>query len=99
MNFSVWSALLLLLLILSPRSYAESFFLPTSDNDIVGQLIAIPLNDSDTLLDIARQFNVGYSEITQANPDIDPWQPDKNSFVVVPSLYILPGPHAAQRPF
>ncbi len=89
MNISVWPTLLLLFL-LSSRSFAESFFLPTPDNDVVGQLIAVQLSDSDTLLDIARQYNVGYIEITQANPDIDPWQPDKNSFVVIPSLYILP---------
>ncbi len=89
MNIITWPILLLLIL-LSSRSFAESFFLPTPDNDVVGQLIAVQLNSSDTLLDIARQFDVGYNEITQANPDIDPWQPDKDSFVVVPSLYILP---------
>lgn len=89
MNILIWSTLLLLLT-LSPRSYAGSFFLPTPENDVVGQLIAIQLNSSDTLLDIARQFDVGYNEIIQANPNIDPWQPAKDSFVIVPTLYVLP---------
>ena len=88
MNTLIWP--ILLLLALSPRSYAESFFLPTADNDVVGQLIATQLNSSDTLLDIARRFDIGYNEITHANPNIDPWQPTKDSFVIVPTLYILP---------
>ncbi len=89
MNITAW-AILLLLLLLSHHSHAESFFMPAADNDIIGQLITVNSNDTDTFLDIARKFDIGYNEIVQANPGIDPWQPAPRSSILVPSLYILP---------
>jgi L,D-transpeptidase ErfK/SrfK len=44
----------------------------------------------DTLTDIARRFNVGYEEITRANPKLDPWLPGEGTEVVIPSQFILP---------
>jgi L,D-transpeptidase ErfK/SrfK len=44
----------------------------------------------DTLTDIARRFNVGYEEITRANPKLDPWLPGEGAEVIVPSQFILP---------
>ena len=48
----------------------------------------------DTLLDLARQYDIGYVEIVAANPGIDPWVPGANKDVVVPTRHLLPqGPH------
>jgi hypothetical protein len=38
----------------------------------------------DTLLDVARRFNLGYVEIVAANPDTDPWIPGEGTNVVLP---------------
>jgi L,D-transpeptidase ErfK/SrfK len=44
----------------------------------------------DTLLDIARDYGLGYNAITDANPGIDPWLPGNGEKVAVPSYWILP---------
>lgn len=44
----------------------------------------------DTLLDVARYFGLGYGEITQANPGLDPWVPTPGATAVVPTQWTLP---------
>ncbi len=44
----------------------------------------------DTLLDIARRFDVGQNEIVHANPNVDRWLPGENTKVYLPKRYILP---------
>ena len=39
----------------------------------------------DTLLDIARDHDLGYREMIAANPGVDPWLPGEGTEVVVPS--------------
>lgn len=69
---------------------AETFTLPTDGSTVVGQPRIIIPTQENTLLDIARQTDVGYHEITWANPGVDVWLPEKNVKVIVPSQYILP---------
>ncbi len=44
----------------------------------------------DTLLDIARRFNLGYVEMVAANPATDPWVPGEGTDVVVPTVHLMP---------
>jgi L,D-transpeptidase ErfK/SrfK len=44
----------------------------------------------DTLLDIARDHDLGYREMIAANPGIDPWLPGEGTEVVVPILHLSP---------
>ena len=44
----------------------------------------------DTLLDIAREYDLGYVQLVAANPGIDPWLPGAGKHVVIPSFYLLP---------
>jgi L,D-transpeptidase ErfK/SrfK len=44
----------------------------------------------DTLLDVARYFGLGFSEITQANPHLDPWIPTPGAMATVPTQWTLP---------
>lgn len=46
--------------------------------------------EEDTLLDIARHFDLGYVEIRAANPDIDAWAPLPGTAVTIPSFRLLP---------
>jgi L,D-transpeptidase ErfK/SrfK len=62
--------------------------------DIVGRLQIVKVRKDETLSDIGRRFNVGFAEMTRANPKVDPWLPKAGTLVVVPTQYILPGaPH------
>jgi L,D-transpeptidase ErfK/SrfK len=44
----------------------------------------------DTLLDVARYFGLGYGEITQANPQLDPWIPTPGATAILPTQWTLP---------
>ncbi len=48
----------------------------------------------DTLLDIARQYDIGQNEILLANPGVDRWIPGQGTQVRIPASHILPNtPH------
>lgn len=69
---------------------AEQFALPPEGSDVIGVAITTQAEASDTLLDIARRYGVGYEEITNANPGVDPWLPGAGTVVTVPKQRILP---------
>lgn len=71
-------------------TYAETWTLPPSEVDIFGQTRTIKVSSKDTLLDIARQYDIGQAEILLANPNVDRWLPEDNDEVILPSRYIIP---------
>lgn len=77
-------------LLLTTAVSAATLVLPSSGESVVGRNLIVPAKASETLLDIARRYDVGYSEIKAANPNIDPWLPKEGSPVVVPTQYVLP---------
>jgi L,D-transpeptidase ErfK/SrfK len=79
---------------LSLTAHAETFLLPPADVDVVGRVEYIEAGRDDTLLDIARRYDIGQNEILLANPDVDRWLPAEQSKVVLPSRYLIP---AAER--
>jgi L,D-transpeptidase ErfK/SrfK len=44
------------------------------------------------LLDIARHYDLGFEEITVANPGVSIWLPGEGTRIVVPTEFILPPP-------
>jgi L,D-transpeptidase ErfK/SrfK len=82
--------LLLIALLCAAQSSAKTLVLPPADVDLVGETAVTKAQQEDTLLDIARRFDVGQDEIVLANPDVDRWLPGEGTQVVVPTRYILP---------
>lgn len=75
-------------------TYATTFDLPDDTTRVVGHNLVVYSHKEDTLLDIARRFDIGYSEIVNANLDLDPWLPGTGKRVLVPNRFILPdAPH------
>jgi L,D-transpeptidase ErfK/SrfK len=70
--------------------FADTFPLPPAGTHIVGQIRVAIARYEDTLLDIARSYDLGYKEITEANPGVDPWLPGAGTRVVLPTQFILP---------
>ncbi|MFI4868981.1 MAG: L,D-transpeptidase family protein [Steroidobacterales bacterium] len=68
----------------------HTFTLTDPDDDVVGAVQVTVASQQDTLPDIARRFNVGYEEITRANPGVDPWIPGAGRSIVVPTRFVLP---------
>ena len=82
-------------LVVPPTAAAASFALPSQGDDLVGELSVVVAREEDTLLDIARQHDLGFNEIAAANPDVDPWLPGAGARVVLPLQFVLPaGPRS-----
>jgi len=85
------SALLLsALMTWAPPVRAETYPLPAPGNDVIGEVRTIYAQDTDTLVDIARNQGFGYDAIRSANPAVDAWMPRAGTAVILPSRYILP---------
>ena len=76
--------------IISGQTRADIFTLPPPDVDVIGQVETITASRDETLLDIARRYDLGQNEILLANPAVDRWLPEENSVVVLPNRFILP---------
>jgi len=76
--------------LLMPAAKATTFDLVDETTRVVGHNLVVFSRSEDTLLDIARQFDIGYSEIVSANPDVDVWLPGAGTRVLVPNQFILP---------
>ena len=90
--FRLFTSLILGLFVLPLN--ATTFTLENEETRIVGHNLIVFSHKEDTLLDIARQFDIGYNEIVTANPELDPWLPGSGQRVLVPNRFILPdAPH------
>lgn len=57
---------------------------------IVGALATVESKRDDTLSDLARHFGLGFTDITIANPRLEPWALEENQQVLLPLQFILP---------
>jgi len=85
----LWTVLFILFCTTNPL-VATTYQMPPADVDIIGTTESIKALTEDTLLDIARYFDLGQNEILLANPKVDRWLPQKGSDVLLPTRYILP---------
>ena len=74
---------------------ARPFTLPQGPTDmraqtIVGSPREYTVQKKDTLLDIARYFDLGYNELIDVYPDMDPWLPPVGETLTLPTFWILP---------
>jgi L,D-transpeptidase ErfK/SrfK len=74
-----------------PACLAEELHLPVrKDEGVVGEIHYTMVWHGDSLLDIARTFDIGYGQIIRANPRLNRWVPRVGAEVVVPAMYVLP---------
>lgn len=58
--------------------------------DIIGEVSTYTTAHEDTLLDVARKFDLGFVELVAANPGVDPWLPGEGVTLLLPTAHILP---------
>jgi len=75
---------------LSTVSGADTFTLPPTDVDLVGSLKTTRVQKDESLLDIARNYDIGQNEIRLANPGMSRWTPPEEGEVLIPKRFILP---------
>jgi len=71
-------------------AFATTFSLPAPGDDLVGKTFKYTTHYEDTFSDIARLYDIGFRQLKQANPDVDPWLPGEGTEIVIPQQYILP---------
>lgn len=73
-----------------PQAQATVFPLPTS-GDVVGEEKYVFPQNNETLLQLARNYDVGYEEIMMVNPQLNPQSSLSSSTrVFIPTRFILP---------
>ena len=74
-------------------SIERNDFVVAPDEDVVGRLAALRLQQEDTLPDIARHFSLGINTLSAANPGVDIWVPRTWQRVLLPLSFVLPDAH------
>jgi len=71
-----------------------SYTIPTPSNGgpttVIGEVRMYRIRPGDTLMDLARLFSLGYNEIVEANPGLDPWVPPVGATAILPTQWVLP---------
>jgi L,D-transpeptidase ErfK/SrfK len=57
---------------------------------VIGEVKMYRIRRGDTLMDLARLYSLGYNEIVEANPGLDPWVPPTGATVILPTQWVLP---------
>ncbi|CAN5209179.1 hypothetical protein BH24PSE2_BH24PSE2_02060 [soil metagenome] len=74
----------------APPLVTDRFELGPQNGDVIGAMQVVLARRQDTLLDIARAYDLGYDEIVSANPGLNPWLPGEGTPIVLPTQYVLP---------
>jgi L,D-transpeptidase ErfK/SrfK len=69
---------------------AERYVLGPESGDLIGEPRSATARHEDTLIDIARAHGLGYEEILNANPGVDPWMPGAGVTVELAKHRVLP---------
>jgi L,D-transpeptidase ErfK/SrfK len=63
---------------------------PNHTHSVIGSTRFYQAQPKDTFLDIARYYDLGYNELEEANPGVDPWVPPAGQVVLLPTEFVLP---------
>ncbi len=62
----------------------------TEPQPYIGKTRIIRAKHEDTLLDLMREYNLGYVEIRAANPGMDVWLPGEGTEITLPTMHLIP---------
>ena len=62
----------------------------TPVDTVIGANRMYRIHKGETMMDIARYFSLGYNEIVEANPGIEPWNPPAGATIILPLQFVLP---------
>ena len=75
-------------LLVSPV-FAEVYSFGEHDT-VVGSIKKHTTKNKESLIEIARKYDLGFNEIADVNPDVDPFLPGNGVTVIVPTRWTLP---------
>ena len=62
----------------------------SNDSTVIGSVKTYQTRGGESLIELARRFGLGYNEITEANPKLDPFVPGDGATIAIPAAWILP---------
>jgi L,D-transpeptidase ErfK/SrfK len=68
----------------------NAFTLISDEQTVVGEPQIVFAGPDDTFSDLARTYGLGYDDLIDANPRMDPWLPGEGTPVLLPTQYVLP---------
>ncbi|MGY3871049.1 L,D-transpeptidase family protein [Aeromonas crassostreae] len=90
LRFSL-ASLLLGLIVTSAPSWALEYPLPAANSRLVGENVQYQVPEGKgTLEDIAAKYQLGLTNLMEANPGVDPFLPRPGSTLTIPHQLILP---------
>ncbi|MGC9403984.1 L,D-transpeptidase family protein [Vibrio genomosp. F10] len=85
----MWYRLAALCLV-SASAFSATYDLPPEGSSIVGRIQYHAINEGESLADIAKQYDVGFLSLMAANKGVDPFLPQVDHVLTIPSQVILP---------
>lgn len=82
--------LMLLIISICSSSSAAGVYSFSEDNTVIGMTKTYKIKNDESLIEIARRFDIGFNEITEANPDLDAFIPGAGKSVNIPTSWVLP---------
>lgn len=82
--------IVVIILMFFQNSSESSTFVFNKEETVIGKTSTYTTTKEDSLIEIARRFNLGYNEITDANRHLDPFYPGPGKEVLIPTQWILP---------
>jgi L,D-transpeptidase ErfK/SrfK len=76
--------------LLSSRTASGDAFPVSNANAVIGSIKSYIVSYGESLHEVAVKAGLGYNEIVDANPGVDPWLPGEGTEVVIPKLWVLP---------
>jgi L,D-transpeptidase ErfK/SrfK len=84
------AGILLSISALAPPAHAGAAEYDAPRDGIIGAIGTYRVTQNDSLIELARKFDLGYNEIVAANPGVDPILPETGTNVTIPAKWILP---------
>jgi L,D-transpeptidase ErfK/SrfK len=69
---------------------AAAYTLPENGDSLVGAVTTLRLVYEDSFASVAQKYAIGYQELIDANPGVDPWIPGADTVIKIPTEYVLP---------
>jgi L,D-transpeptidase ErfK/SrfK len=82
--------ILFIILSLYAGSLTAATFEYQENDEVVGQIVLHTIKEGDNFLNLAQTYRIGFDELVDANPDVDPWIPEQDQQIVIPSQFVLP---------
>ena len=73
-----------------PSAQASEYPLRDDGGGLFGEVKRIQTRYEDTLIQLARQYSLGYEELLRVNKGVDPWLPGAGTEILIPGQRLLP---------